>query len=86
MTPGAAGGGGKTNGSNVMVVATPSPFAVVIAALKLPEPESARLLTISCAKAHDAARRIDKVANKLLRNRVVMIPPFSFAAIFATQI
>src|SRR5262245_51101427 len=51
--------GGKTTGSKVMVVGTPSLLAAAIAALRLPVPESAVLVTTI---AHDdAAPKVRKL-------------------------
>ena len=50
ITPGAAGGGGKTAGSKTILVGPPSLLAVVIAARKLPGPESATVVTTICAR------------------------------------
>jgi hypothetical protein len=50
MTPGKAGGGGNAVGSKVILVGAPSLLAVAMAALKLPAPESAVVVTIN---AHD---------------------------------
>jgi len=61
ITPGGLGGGGKTAGSKVMTVATPSELAAPIAALKLPAPESAVLVT---TMAHEgAAPMTNEIAN-----------------------
>ena len=68
ITPGALGGGGKTVGSNVIEVATPSLFAVAMAALKLPPPESFALVT-TIAHEEDASN-----VNKLSNARKTSLP------------
>jgi hypothetical protein len=54
ITPGKAGGGGKTAGSKLIVVATPSALASMMACLKLPGPLSAKVVTTSCAQETEA--------------------------------
>jgi len=48
MTPGKAGGGGKTSGSKLIVVATPSLFASVMAWIRLQCPLAEIVVITSC--------------------------------------
>jgi hypothetical protein len=72
MTPGNAGGGGKTAGSKLIVVATLSVLASRMACLKLPGPLSANVVTTICAQETEALASI-----KLSRPMKINLPGFS---------